>query len=269
MNRLYLSTSIFLFALLCLCSSCGKEDPIIGPTSLNSTNNNIYELLPAKTIVSRLSTNITATNIRYLLVAGEGDTHNQQFETNGDLLRTKTKLNFTDGPTRSIRIRATDGVSEYETALTINVQAFEGTYPIITSPSFENNGQMPRSFGADNGNISPDFDITNVPTNTGSMALIMRDLDDGGSIHWAVWNIPPDKTRIFQKEVWGDNVVVATNAFGDGYVGPFPPSEHRYETSIYFFTEMLPLGEKELSSLLPDNGGKLIAQSAIIGKYKP
>jgi len=262
----WLLTTLLLTILIW---GCGKEESIIGPTSINLSHTTIYELLPRESIVAKLSTNITEGNIRYLLVSGEGDTDNAQFEIKGDIFRTKQQLEHTDGGTRSVRIRVTDGVSEFESAVSITIQKFEGTYPTISSPSFEHNGPMPREFGADHGNISPDLELMNIPTNTVSILLTMRDLDQGGNYHWTVWNIPPDKDRIFQREMWSDQVVVGDNNYGEGYTGPFPPREHRYELAAIFLSETLSLEPNQYTTLTSSLTGKMIAHTSMIGKYKP
>lgn len=262
-----LITSILFILLIC---ACGKEEATVqGPSTINLSNATLYELLPQETIVATLSTDVLDDDMRFLLVTGEGATNNSQFEIKGNILRTKRKLEYAEGSTRSIRIKATDGVSEYEATVAIALQKFEGTYPTISSSSFEHNGPMPREFGADNGNVSPDLNLTDIPPNTVSILLTMRDLDDGGSYHWAVWNIPPGKERIFQKERWENGVIEGNNSFGEGYTGPFPPTEHRYEVAAIFLSDNLSLQASEYTSLTQATIGKIIAYSAIVGKYKP
>lgn len=265
----HLFVSILLINGLMLLSNCKKEESLPEISSLTLSHQSIYELLPASTNVSELSTNLGADNIRFLLVAGEGDTNNSDFEIKGNLLRTKKSLDIANGSSRSIRIRVTDGTSEYETTASIDLIKFEGTYPSLTSPSFTHNEQMPRAFGADNGNVSPDLTIMDVPANTVSMVIMMQDLDDGNSFHWTVWNIPPDKTRIVQNENWIDGAILGDNSFGEGYTGPFPPSEHRYKTSVIFLSDTITLDPSDYFSLIPSLTGKMIAQVSIVGKYKP
>lgn len=260
---------LIIFSLAIFLWSCGKEESVIAPTSINLSNDAIYELLPQESIVAKLSTDVVDGNMRYLLVSGEGDTDNAQFEIKGDIFRTKQKLKHSDGGTRSVRIKATDGVSEYETAISVTIQKFEGTYPTISSSSFEHNESMPREFGADHGNISPDLNLADIPANTVSILLTMRDLDQGGNYHWTVWNIPPDKDRIFQQEMWSDQVVVGDNNYGEGYTGPFPPREHRYELAAIFLSETLSLEPNQYTILTSSLTGKMIAHASIIGKYKP
>lgn len=263
---LFICLSSLLFALL---TNCGEE-AVSGPTRISLNNDVIYELLPANTNVATLSTDVDDSAINFRLVSGEGGTNNNDFVIKGTILQTQKKLNFSDGNSRSIRIQASDGMTTYEQVITITLNQFTGTYPTITSSSFENNGQMPKDFGADNGNVSPDLDITDVPANTVSILLTMNDLDDGNGYHWAVWNIPSDKTKISKNEMWNQgNVVVGDNNYGTGYTGPFPPTEHRYQITAYFLTESLDLAAGDFQLLIPTITGKIIAQTSILGKYRP
>jgi len=261
---------VFVLLATLLLTSCGKEEATPrGPSAINLSNNRLFELLPKETVVASLTTDIADDNMRFLLVSGEGDNDNAQFEILGTILRTKQPLKYTDGSTRSIRIKATDGTSEYETATTITIQAFEGTYPTISSPSFEANTLMPRKFGADHGNVSPDLNLSDIPQNTVSIIITMRDLDNGGSYHWAVWNIPPTTDRIFQGEQWSNGIIEGNSEYGEGYTGPFPPTEHDYEISAIFLTEMLSLQPNEYFLLTTSTTGKIIAQASVVGKYSP
>jgi len=268
-NNTRLLFALFPILFILLFSNCGEE-AISGPTRINLTNSAIYEALPANTNVATLSTDIVDGAINFRLVSGDGDANNGDFVIKGTILQTQKILNFSDGNSRSIRIQANDGMTTYEQAITITVNQFVGTYPSITSTSFENNGQMPKEFGADNGNISPDLDIMDVPSSTVSILLAMNDFDDGNGFHWAVWNIPPDKTKISRNEPWGQgNVVVGENNYGTGYTGPFPPREHRYQITTYFLSETLDLAPGDFQILIPTITGKIIAQTSIIGKYRP
>lgn len=257
-----------LLALLFLQVGCGSDD-IQGPTRISLSNTTIYEQLPANTNVATLSTDAMDGTISFRLIAGEGDTHNSDFVIKGTILQTRTKLIHADGANRSIRIQVSDGMGTYEEAITIVLNPFVGTYPTLNSPSFDNNNRMPKEFGADNGNVSPDLEIMDVPDNTVSILLTMIDLDDGNGFHWTVWNIPSSKTRISRNEPWTPDVIVGGNNYGTGYTGPFPPNEHRYQITTYFLSETLSLESADFQILIPTITGKVIAQSSLIGKYRP
>lgn len=261
---------IIIFSLFVLFNGCSEEEPmVVGPTTITLSHQSIYEKLPRLTGVGMLSTNVSAGTIRYVLVAGEGGTHNAEFKIEANVLRTFRNFKHADGASKSIRVRVTDGTSDYEQALTINILKLEGEDPEIASASFEHNDEMPEEFGADNGNVSPDLEITNVPTNATSIALSMIDEDDNGSIHWRVWNIPVNKTSIRRNQTWDSGTIEGNNDFGEGYTGPFPPDTHRYKISAYFLSESLNLDASEFGKLESEMIGKLIAHTSITGKYTP
>ena len=261
---------LFILLVTFLCS-CGKEEaPMhLGPTSITLNNLSIYEKLPTLTSVALLGTNVDEGTIRYTLVSGEGSTHNSEFKIESTTLKTFKKFAFEDGSTKQIRIKVNDGIAQYEQTFNINVLKLEAEEPKLTSASFVNNGEMPREFGADNGNVSPDLEITNIPTQAKSMAISMIDLDDNGSYHWAVWNIPTDKSSISKNQAWGSNVTEGNNSFGEGYTGPFPPLTHTYKISVHFLSEQLSLQPDDFPKLESEMIGKLIARTSLSGKYKP
>ena len=62
----------------------------------------------------------------------------------------------------------------------------------LSSPAFENQGNMPKEYTCDGDDISPELIFSNIPENTVSLALIVDDPDApmGTWTHWLVWNIP-------------------------------------------------------------------------------
>lgn len=251
--------------------SCGEEEaPVhIGPTNITLNNMSIYEKLPSLTSVALLGTNVTEGTIRYTLVPGEGSTHNSEFKVESTTLKTFKKFAFEDGSTKQIRIKVNDGIAQYEQTFNIDILELAGEEPKLTSSSFINNAEMPREFGADNGNVSPDLQIENIPAQSKSIAISMIDLDDNGSYHWAVWNIPTDKSSVSKNQSWSTGVTEGNNSFGEGYTGPFPPSTHTYQISVHFLNETLGLQPDEYGKLESTMIGKLLAKASLSGKYKP
>lgn len=135
--------------------------------------------------------------------------------------------------------------------------------------SFANGDLMPAKYGKDHGNVSPPLTIKNVPDGTVEMVVTMRDIDHNDSWHWAVWNIPKNKTSISEGETWsGTSTTVGSNDYGTGYVGPFPPSEHQYEITVYFLSQKINLMKTAYSSLPTVISDHIIDQVSIIGRYK-
>ena len=261
----------YLFSLVLLTLLSCREEEIIVPTLVNLSNNSIYELLPANSNVAILSTDDLVVNPSFRLVNGEGASDNGDFVIKGTILQTSKVLRFANGASRSIRVQVTAETESFEQIWEIKVNQFVGTYPTVISPSFGNNEEMPRNFGMDNGNVSPDLVIMDVPDETVSMVIAMVDLDDGNSFHWVLWNIPPDKVKFQPGEssTLGGNIVVGDNSFGTGYTGPFPPTTHNYQITVYFLSDSLNLNPDEFLTIIPAMTGKIIAQASIVGKYSP
>ena len=124
---------------------------------------------------------------------------------------------------------------------------------LLTSPSFEDGGMIPKKFTCDGGNINPELIIQNVPAGARSLALIMHDPDapypaaprPGGFTHWVVWNIPPE-TTVIKQESAPPGAREGMNGAGSGYAGPCPPppsAAHRYQFHLYALDAPIDLPE--------------------------
>lgn len=151
----------------------------------------------------------------------------------------------------------------------------------VSSKSFENNELIPKKHTGFGEDLSPEFQISDVPEGTVSLAVIMDDLDvpwTKNYNHWIVWNIPnteiipeglPKGTEISepikacQGIGWGKN----------GYRGPKPPfflkKAHRYVFYIYALdTELaLPVKSKK-KALLDAMKGHVLDRATLTGLYK-
>lgn len=139
----------------------------------------------------------------------------------------------------------------------------------IKSPAFQNNEQIPSEYTCDGENISPELEISEIPENTVSLALIMDDPDapSGTFTHWLAWNIPL-KTKIEKGESLSPSGITG---FGKtGYGGPCPPSgTHRYYFKLYALDTNLDLNDgatrQELENAMQ---GHVIKQGILMGTYK-
>ena len=122
----------------------------------------------------------------------------------------------------------------------------------LQSSAFEDGGVIPTKYTCDGENISPPLAIGGVPSGTASLVLIVDDPDaPGGSwVHWTVWNIPPDTTKIAEGGL-PNGTIEGTTSFGTkGYGGPCPPrGTHRYIFRLYALN--IPLNVP-LTSDVPD-----------------
>ena len=145
---------------------------------------------------------------------------------------------------------------------------------LLTSPSFEEGGTIPKKFTCDGGNINPELIIQNVPEEARSLALIMHDPDapadrfPGGFTHWVVWNIPP-QTMLIKQESIPAGSREGMNTRSAGYTGPCPPSgTHRYEFRLYALDITLDIqensGKAELESFME---GHVLEEVKLTGLY--
>jgi Raf kinase inhibitor-like YbhB/YbcL family protein len=142
----------------------------------------------------------------------------------------------------------------------------------ITSPAFEDSQMIPSLYTCDEDNINPPLEISDVPEDAKSLALIMDDPDAPKETftHWLMWNIPPDTKRIEEND-WMDGAEQGMNDGGEiGYMGPCPPSGvHHYHFKLYALNSMLDLrGEIKKEDLEREINDALIEKAQLIGLYK-
>ena len=142
----------------------------------------------------------------------------------------------------------------------------------ITSPAFQNNGNIPRQYTCDGKDINPPLMIANCPQGTKSIALICDDPDapGGGWVHWVLWNIDPSVKEIKEDTV-PKGAVEGMNDFGrQRYGGPCPPSgTHHYFFKVYALDTMLNLSPNSQKEALEQAmKGHILAQGELIGLYK-
>jgi Raf kinase inhibitor-like YbhB/YbcL family protein len=155
-------------------------------------------------------------------------------------------------------------------ALAIVSFAAGGARMKITSPTFQEGGNIPSKFTCDGGETSPPLQIAEIPSGAKSLALVVDDPDAPGGLftHWIVWNISPQTNTIAEGSA--PKGVHGTNDFGkSGYGGPCPPSgTHRYYFKIFALDRELdlPPGTKR-SQLDAAMKGHVVAQGELMGRY--
>lgn len=151
----------------------------------------------------------------------------------------------------------------------------------ITSPSFENNKNMPIKFTGFDLDITPEFHLHNLAGNTISIAIVMDDLDIPfvkAYNHWLIWNIP--KTDVIPENIpHGSPVASLGNAiqgiaYGENrYRGPKQPvfirNTHRYIFRFYALDCFLKLeSQAKKKDLMEVMAGHIIQEGQITGRYK-
>jgi Raf kinase inhibitor-like YbhB/YbcL family protein len=104
----------------------------------------------------------------------------------------------------------------------------------LTSPAFAEGGTIPDEFTCIGDDVSPPLTWSGVPAETVELALVVRDPDAEGFVHWVVGGLPPTTGGLAQ----GSPPAAATEALNDfgraGWSGPCPPSDvHHYDFRIY------------------------------------
>jgi hypothetical protein len=109
-----------------------------------------------------------------------------------------------------------------------------GTGMILTSNAFENNALIPKKYSCKGKDINPKLTWSNVPEETKSFALSVKDPDAprGTFVHWLVYDIDKTVRKIEEDSIPGKQV---ENSFGkESYGGPCPPSGvHRYYFRLF------------------------------------
>jgi Raf kinase inhibitor-like YbhB/YbcL family protein len=140
----------------------------------------------------------------------------------------------------------------------------------ITSSAFQEGANIPSKFSCDGADSSPPLQISDVPSEAKTLALIVDDPDAPGGrfTHWSVWNISPQTSTIAEGST--PKGMQGTNDFGkSGYGGPCPPSgTHRYYFKIFALDRELDLrsGAKR-GQLDAAMKGHVIAQGELMGRY--
>jgi Raf kinase inhibitor-like YbhB/YbcL family protein len=102
----------------------------------------------------------------------------------------------------------------------------------LTSPAFEQGGEIPKKYTFDGDNVSPPLRWRGTPDGVQSFVLLCNDPDAPGGIfrHWAAYDIPAHWTELAEghgPETLGNGFKQAINDFGaPGYAGPRPPEGH-------------------------------------------
>jgi len=139
---------------------------------------------------------------------------------------------------------------------------------IITSPAFENEGEIPARYTCDGEGFNPPLEIGHIPDNTKSLVIIVEDPDAPNGIfdHWIVWNILPE--NLIREDIYPG--ISGNNSAGKtGYHPPCPPAgSHRYYFYIYALDAELDLpagSDKETVKLAMQP--HIIAGGSIMGRY--
>jgi len=102
----------------------------------------------------------------------------------------------------------------------------------LSSPEFAADARIPKRFTCEGDDVSPPLQWQEAPPETRSFALLCDDPDApaGTWHHWALFDMPPDVTRLAAAYPTDPRVGDTRQALNDfqrsGYGGPCPPRGH-------------------------------------------
>lgn len=142
---------------------------------------------------------------------------------------------------------------------------------IISSDVFADGGQIPVKYTCDGDGINPPLMFDEVPSEAKSLALIVSDPDapSGNFIHWVIWNINPQMTKIASASV-PTGAVEGINSSGKvGYTPPCPPNgtHHYLFRAIALDTNIKPEKGETLENFEAAIINHILAESIFTGLY--
>lgn len=146
----------------------------------------------------------------------------------------------------------------------------------LESSAFTSGGEIPKKYGYKFDNQSPPLQISNVPSDSKSLAIIMDDPDAMGAVgkvwvHWVIWNIDPTTTEISADSSPSGSTEGKTD-FGEiGYGGPAPPDKrHTYVFKLYALKTKLDLPKGSTKAELEKAmNGQIISEISLKGTFAP
>jgi len=141
----------------------------------------------------------------------------------------------------------------------------------VKSSGFKHNAMIPAKYTCSRQNISPELDISGIPGNTKTLAVILNDPDapNGGFVHWVMYNIPVTSTLI--KENTAPGKQGKNGKKENKYTGPCPPSgTHHYHFMVYALDTELSIEEAETdkAALEKAMSGHILGSGELVGLYK-
>jgi Raf kinase inhibitor-like YbhB/YbcL family protein len=188
---------------------------------------------------------LLATCVVALVIAGCGDEGQELRAPSSDQTTTSASTTSTTAAASTTEVAAgtgggtggqdgADGAASQTTATTLR----------LASPAFDDGQPIPPEFTCVGDDVSPPLTWTGVPDGTAELALVVRDPDADGFVHWVIAGLPPDVGGVARGNP-PSQAVEELNDFGrQGWSGPCPPSgTHNYDFRIYALAEPSGLAE--------------------------
>jgi Raf kinase inhibitor-like YbhB/YbcL family protein len=172
---------------------------------------------------------VLATFAVALVVAGCGDEGQGLRAPDSDQTTTSASTTSTTAASSTTDVAAGTGGEGGSAASPTTVTTLR-----LTSPAFSDGQQIPPEYTCVGEDVSPPLAWTGVPAGTAELALVVRDPDADGFVHWVIAGLPPDIGGLARGRP-PSGAVQALNDFGrPGWSGPCPPSgTHNYDFRLY------------------------------------
>jgi Raf kinase inhibitor-like YbhB/YbcL family protein len=108
----------------------------------------------------------------------------------------------------------------------------------VSSTAIAEGGEIPADFTCRGRDVSPPLLWTAVPEGTAEIAVVVRDVDADGFVHWVIAGLAPTTGGLAEATPPAASVE-AVNDFGrPGWSGPCPPAgTHNYEIEVYALSQ--------------------------------
>ncbi len=173
-----------------------------------------------------------------LVLAGCGDEGQELRAPSSDQTTTSASTSTTAASSTTEVAAGTGGGTGGEDASGGAASPTTATTLRLTSPAFENGAAIPSDFTCVGDDVSPPLAWTGVPAGTAELAVVVRDPDADGFVHWVIAGLSPDLGGVARGNP-PSQAVEELNDFGrQGWSGPCPPSgTHNYDFRIYALDE--------------------------------
>jgi Raf kinase inhibitor-like YbhB/YbcL family protein len=142
----------------------------------------------------------------------------------------------------------------------------------LTSPAFNNGGEIPEHYTCKGADTNPPLAIHNTPKGTRTLLLTVREPDNPITpwTNWLVYNIDASTREVKEGTVPGTQ---ALNDFGNFYYGgpcTFDAKKHHFVFTVYALSEYLgDITEGDTMDIFEKTiQGKVIDKAILVGTYQ-
>jgi Raf kinase inhibitor-like YbhB/YbcL family protein len=114
----------------------------------------------------------------------------------------------------------------------------------LSSPSFAEGGIIPERFTCRGEGLSPALSWSGTPLEASSLALVVRDRDAAGFVHWVVTGIDPFVLGVGEDGLPENAIELPNDTGAVGWAGPCPPAgsgTHTYEFALLALDDLVEL----------------------------